>query len=106
MRKRSAGLLLFKRDDGELRVFLVHPGGPFWKKRDQGSWSIPKGEYLDGEEARAVAVREFEEETGIAPPAGELIALGEVRQPAGKSSPPGRSTAISMRKKSSATHSR
>jgi len=84
MPKRSAGLLLFKRDDGELRVFLVHPGGPFWKKRDQGSWSIPKGEYLDGEEARAVALREFEEETGIAPPAGELIALGEVRQAGGK----------------------
>jgi predicted NUDIX family NTP pyrophosphohydrolase len=84
MPKRSAGLLLFKRDDSELRVFLVHPGGPFWKKRDQGSWSIPKGEYLDGEEARAVALREFEEETGIAPPAGELIALGEVRQAGGK----------------------
>jgi len=84
MPKRSAGLLLFKRDGGELRVFLVHPGGPFWKKRDHGSWSIPKGEYLVGEEARAVALREFEEETGIAPPAGELIALGEVRQAGGK----------------------
>ena len=71
MPKRSAGLLLFKRDDSELRVFLVHPGGPFWKKRDHGSWSIPKGEYLVGEEARAVALREFEEETGIAPPAGD-----------------------------------
>jgi predicted NUDIX family NTP pyrophosphohydrolase len=84
MPKHSAGLLLFKRKAGDLRVFLVHPGGPFWKKRDRGSWSIPKGEYVDGEDARAVALREFEEETGIAPPASELIALGDVRQAGGK----------------------
>jgi predicted NUDIX family NTP pyrophosphohydrolase len=84
MPKRSAGLLLFKRESGELRVFLVHPGGPFWQKRDRGSWSIPKGEYAQGEDARAVALREFEEETGVTPPAGDLLALGEVRQAGGK----------------------
>jgi predicted NUDIX family NTP pyrophosphohydrolase len=84
MPKRSAGLLLFKYQAGELRVLLVHPGGPFWQKRDRGSWSIPKGEYLDGEDAAAVALREFEEETGVALPPGDLIALGDVRQAGGK----------------------
>jgi predicted NUDIX family NTP pyrophosphohydrolase len=84
MPKRSAGLLLFKSQTGELRVFLVHPGGPFWQNRDRGSWSIPKGEYVDGEDARAVALREFEEETGVTPPTGDLLALGEVRQAGGK----------------------
>jgi predicted NUDIX family NTP pyrophosphohydrolase len=84
MPKRSAGLLLFKRQSGELRVLLVHPGGPFWQKRDRGSWSIPKGEYVDSEDARAVALREFEEETGVTPPTGDLLGLGEVRQAGGK----------------------
>ena len=84
MPKRSAGLLLFKYAAGELRVLLVHPGGPFWQKRDLGSWSIPKGEYLHGEDAAAVALREFEEETGVAVPPGDLIALGDVRQAGGK----------------------
>jgi predicted NUDIX family NTP pyrophosphohydrolase len=84
MAKRSAGLLVFKREWGELRVLLVHPGGPFWAKRDRASWSIPKGEYVEGEDARAVALREFEEETGIALGAGELLSLGEVRQAGGK----------------------
>ena len=84
MPKRSAGLLLFKRDAGELRVLLVHPGGPFWRRRDQGSWSLPKGEYADAEDPRTVALREFAEETGVALPAGDLIALGEVRQAGGK----------------------
>ncbi|MBV9064338.1 MAG: NUDIX domain-containing protein, partial [Methylobacteriaceae bacterium] len=84
MAKRSAGLLLFRRDADGLRVLLVHPGGPFWAKRDRGSWSIPKGEYLDGEDARAVALREFEEETGLAPPDGALEPLGDVRQAGGK----------------------
>jgi predicted NUDIX family NTP pyrophosphohydrolase len=84
MAKRSAGLLLFRRDADGVRVLLVHPGGPFWAKRDRGSWSIPKGEYLDGEDARAVALREFEEETGVAPPAGALKPLGDVRQAGGK----------------------
>jgi predicted NUDIX family NTP pyrophosphohydrolase len=84
MPKRSSGLMLFKREAGDLRVLLVHPGGPFWQKRDLGSWSIPKGEYVDGEDARAVALREFEEETGVAPPAGDLMPLGDVRQAGGK----------------------
>ena len=57
MPKRSAGLMLFKREAGELRVLLVHPGGPFWQKRDLGSWSIPKGEYAEDEDPRAVALR-------------------------------------------------
>ena len=84
MPKRSAGLLLFKREPDGLRVLLVHPGGPFWKKRDRGSWSIPKGEYSQDEDARGVALREFEEETGLAPPHGDLVSLGEVRQAGGK----------------------
>ena len=84
MPKRSAGLVLFKHEPDGLRVLLVHPGGPFWKKRDLGSWTIPKGEYVDDEDARAVALREFEEETGIAPPTGDLLELGEVRQAGGK----------------------
>ena len=84
MPKRSAGILLFKRESGALRVLLVHPGGPFWQKRDRGSWSIPKGEYVEGEDACAVALREFQEETGVSAPAGDLIPLGEVRQRGGK----------------------
>jgi predicted NUDIX family NTP pyrophosphohydrolase len=84
MPKRSAGLILFKREAGELRVLLVHPGGPFWQKRDHGSWSIPKGEYTEGEDPRAVALREFEEETGGAVAPGNFIPLGEVRQAGGK----------------------
>jgi predicted NUDIX family NTP pyrophosphohydrolase len=84
MPKRSAGLLLFKHVADELRVLLVHPGGPFWAKRDLGSWSIPKGEYAEDGDARSVALREFAEETGAAPPGGELIPLGEVRQAGGK----------------------
>jgi predicted NUDIX family NTP pyrophosphohydrolase len=84
MPKRSAGLLLFKREAGELRVLLVHPGGPFWQKRDHGSWSIPKGEYAEDEDPRAVALREFEEETGVAVASGNFIPLGDVRQAGGK----------------------
>jgi predicted NUDIX family NTP pyrophosphohydrolase len=84
MPKRSAGILLFKRESGALRVLLVHPGGPFWQKRDRGSWSIPKGEYVEDEDACAVASREFQEETGVSAPAGDLIPLGEVRQGGGK----------------------
>jgi predicted NUDIX family NTP pyrophosphohydrolase len=63
---------------------LVHPGGPFWAKKDAGAWSIPKGEYEDGEDARACALREFAEELGSAPPDGELVDLGEIRQRGGK----------------------
>src|SRR5262245_7619040 len=65
MPKRSAGILLYKHAGTDPRVLLVHPGGPFWAKKDAGAWSIPKGEYGEGEDAFAVAVREFEEETGM-----------------------------------------
>jgi predicted NUDIX family NTP pyrophosphohydrolase len=86
--KRSAGILLFRRSGGgDLEVLLVHPGGPFWARRDAGAWSIPKGEVDPGEEECACALRELEEETGAAfrdAPAEELLPLGEVRQKSGK----------------------
>ena len=84
MPARSAGILLFRRGPDGPEVLLVHPGGPFWARRDEGVWSIPKGEHDDGEDPMAAARREFEEETGSAPPPGELIELGEVRQRSGK----------------------
>jgi predicted NUDIX family NTP pyrophosphohydrolase len=83
MAAKSAGVLLYKRKHGELRVLLVHPGGPFWAKKDAGAWSIPKGEYVDGEDPEAAARREFEEELGIAP-MGNLEPLGEAVQPSRK----------------------
>ena len=82
MAKRSAGILLFRRDP--LEVLLVHPGGPFWAKKDLGAWSIPKGEHNEGEDAMACAIREFTEETGSEPSPGELTDLGTVKQKAGK----------------------
>jgi predicted NUDIX family NTP pyrophosphohydrolase len=82
--KRSAGILLHRNRNGAREVLLVHPGGPFWAKKDAGAWSIPKGEYEDGEDARACAVREFGEEMGSPPPDGELVDLGEVKQRGGK----------------------
>src|SRR5207249_10192 len=81
--KVSAGLLMFRVREGRLEVFLAHPGGPFFAKKDDGHWSIPKGETGPGEEPVAAAVREFKEETGIQP-AGELIELGSVKQRGGK----------------------
>lgn len=83
MPKRSAGLLLYREHDGTLEIFLVHPGGPFWIRKDDGAWSIPKGEYVEGEDPLAVAKREFSEETGF-PIEGEPVPLSEVRQPGGK----------------------
>lgn len=83
MPKRSAGLLMYRRSGGDLALLLVHPGGPFWARKDLGAWSIPKGEYAAGEEALAVARREFEEETG-ARPEGEFCALGDAMQAGGK----------------------
>jgi predicted NUDIX family NTP pyrophosphohydrolase len=80
--KRSAGILLWKNDNG-LRVLLVHPGGPFWARKDEGAWSIPKGEYEEGEEALSVARREFAEELG-AQAHGEAMPLGDIRQKGGK----------------------
>jgi predicted NUDIX family NTP pyrophosphohydrolase len=85
--RKSAGLLLFRYVGTDLEVLLVHPGGPFWAKRDLGSWSIPKGECEDGEHPRATAWREFAEELGSHPPPAaedEVLELGEVRQKAGK----------------------
>jgi predicted NUDIX family NTP pyrophosphohydrolase len=84
MPKLSAGILLYRKNDGRLEVFLVHPGGPFWKNKDLGAWSIPKGEYEVGEDPRTAAQREFEEETGHALPEGELVPLSEIKQPSGK----------------------
>ena len=85
MARRSAGILLHRGGADRREVLLVHPGGPFWAKRDDGAWSIPKGEYADGEDPLAAARREFEEELGSALPGdAELRALGEVRQKNGK----------------------
>ncbi len=84
MPKLSAGLLLFRETDGQLEVLLGHPGGPFWARRDEGAWSIPKGEYDEGEDPWTVAQREFTEETGKPPPTGDRIAFAPVRQPGGK----------------------
>ncbi len=83
MAKVSAGLLMYRRGKGRLEVFLVHPGGPFWAKKDAGAWSIPKGEYAEGEEPLAAAQREFAEETGFAAQ-GNFVELGGVKQPGGK----------------------
>ena len=83
MAKRSAGILMYRTGDYELSILLVHPGGPFWRTKDAGAWSIPKGEVDQDEEAAAAARREFEEELGTAAP-GELIPLGEIRQKGGK----------------------
>jgi predicted NUDIX family NTP pyrophosphohydrolase len=82
--KRSSGILLHRRGEDGLEVLLVHPGGPFWAKKDLGAWSIPKGEHDDAEEALDCALREFEEETGSRPNEGELDDLGTVRQKSGK----------------------
>jgi predicted NUDIX family NTP pyrophosphohydrolase len=81
---RSAGLLLHRRSNGSLEVLLVHPGGPFWARRDLGAWSVPKGEYEPDEDALAAARREFAEELGASPPDGPVHDLGEVRQKSGK----------------------
>jgi predicted NUDIX family NTP pyrophosphohydrolase len=82
--RRSAGILLYRGRGDTLEVLLVHPGGPLWAKRDAGAWSIPKGEYLDGEDPLAAARREFEEELGSGPPAGDAADLGEIQQKSGK----------------------
>jgi predicted NUDIX family NTP pyrophosphohydrolase len=82
--KRSAGLLLYRRRATGVEVMVAHMGGPFWAKKDEGAWSIFKGEHLDGEDPLAAARREFTEETGSAVPAGDLVELGEVRQSGGK----------------------
>ncbi|MEW1774514.1 NUDIX domain-containing protein [Streptomyces sp. NPDC086777] len=82
--RRSAGLLLFRRTGEGLEVLLGHMGGPFFAKKDAGAWTVPKGEYEPDEPAWDAARREFREELGLAPPDGEAIGLGEVRQTNGK----------------------
>jgi predicted NUDIX family NTP pyrophosphohydrolase len=83
MGKNSAGLLMYRRQDSELEVLLVHLGGPFWAKKDAGAWFIPKGEVNPGEDELAAARREFEEETGVAPGV-KLLPLGRVQHKSGK----------------------
>ncbi len=83
MSKKSAGLLLFREVSGRLEVLLVHPGGPFWANKDEGAWSIPKGEFEDEEAPLEAAKREFKEETGFTP-VGEMIPLEPLLQPSGK----------------------
>jgi predicted NUDIX family NTP pyrophosphohydrolase len=83
--KRSAGLLLYRRSDGgSLELLIAHPGGPFWKRRDEGAWTIPKGLIEDGEADLEVARREFREETGHEPPLDGTLSLGEVQLASGK----------------------
>jgi predicted NUDIX family NTP pyrophosphohydrolase len=82
--KKTAGLLLFREASGDLEVLLVHPGGPFWKNKDDGAWSIPKGLLEPGEDPLAAAKREFVEETGGVVPAGEPIRLDPLQQSGGK----------------------
>lgn len=83
MPKRSAGLLMYRGSGADLALLLVHPGGPFWAKKDAGAWTIPKGEYAPDEDPLAAAQREFAEETG-ARPHGEFLPLGEIAQAGGK----------------------
>ncbi|OUS92930.1 NUDIX domain-containing protein [Rhodococcus sp. NCIMB 12038] len=81
----SAGVLLYRTDDaGVLQLWIVHMGGPFWARKDEAAWSIPKGEFVDGEDPYVAALREYEEEIGAPPPAVEYELLGEFRQPSRK----------------------
>lgn len=84
MPKLSAGVLLYRERAGVVDVLIVHPGGPFWARKDEGAWSIPKGEYADGDDAWAAAQREFAEELGLPIPDGTPIDFGPVKQPSGK----------------------
>ena len=83
MPKTSAGLLLYRRGNDGLEVFLVHPGGPFWARKDDGAWSIPKGEFVPGEDPLDAARREFTEETSLTA-AGDFVPLQPLKQPGGK----------------------
>lgn len=83
-KKTSAGLLLYRVSDRRLVVFIAHMGGPFWAEKDNGGWSIIKGEYEEHEDPFTAACREFMEETGSRPPEGPTLELGEIRQPSGK----------------------
>jgi predicted NUDIX family NTP pyrophosphohydrolase len=83
VQKRSAGILLYRQRKGGLEVFLVHPGGPFWAKKDRGAWTLPKGEYANDEQPLDAAIREFKEETGFAID-GKFVELGTITQVSGK----------------------
>jgi len=83
VQKRSAGILVYRRRNPDWEVFLVHPGGPFWAKKDRGAWTLPKGEYEDGEAPLDAAIREFQEETGFTIE-GEFAELGTITQASGK----------------------
>ncbi|BBY24010.1 NUDIX domain-containing protein [Mycobacterium stomatepiae] len=84
MPKLSAGVLLYRVRDGVVEALLAHPGGPFWARKDDGAWSIPKGEYTEDEDPWAAAQREFSEELGLPVPAGPRLDLGALKQPGGK----------------------
>ncbi len=82
--KTSAGVLLYRIAEKDVEVLIAHPGGPFWARKDAGAWSVPKGEYAEGEDAWSAAQREFTEELGSPPPPGPRIDLEPVRQAGGK----------------------
>jgi predicted NUDIX family NTP pyrophosphohydrolase len=85
MGAKSAGLLVYRiAPGGVVEVLLAHPGGPYWARKDEGSWTVPKGEYEEGEDPLVAAFREFGEETGLELPRRDLLSLGELRQPSGK----------------------
>lgn len=84
MAKVSAGLLMYRRTGEHLEVLLAHPGGPYFRNKDDGAWTLPKGEVDEGEEELACALREFREETGIDPEGARFLPLGEIKQRAGK----------------------
>lgn len=83
MRKKAAGILLYRQTGSSVEVLLIHPGGPFWAKKDEGSWSIPKGEISENEDPLMAAQREFQEETGFSVQ-GPFISIGSVKQSSGK----------------------
>jgi predicted NUDIX family NTP pyrophosphohydrolase len=84
MPRLSAGLLLYRVRAGVVEVLIAHPGGPFWARKDDGAWSIPKGEYDDGDDPWVAAQREFSEELGLSAPSGPRIDFGPLKQPSGK----------------------
>jgi predicted NUDIX family NTP pyrophosphohydrolase len=83
MGKKAAGILLYRKKGSSLEVFLIHPGGPFWSKKDESAWSIPKGEFLENEDPLTAAKREFQEETGFSVE-GPFVSIGSVKQSSGK----------------------
>src|SRR5690349_7650063 len=82
--RRSAGILLYRRTNGQVEVLIAHMGGPLWARKDEAAWSVPKGEYEPDETAEAAARREFQEELGLPVPDGALVDLGEIKQSSGK----------------------